>query len=147
MKLILSQDVDTLGTVGDVVNVRNGYARNFLLPRKLGVAANERNKAALDHQVRQLEKKKAVALDGARKKASAIEKISVTVTKQVGEEEKIFGSVTTAELEELLANEGVKIDKRDISIVEEIKKVGVYSAQVRLHPEVVAKFKIWVVAQ
>jgi large subunit ribosomal protein L9 len=109
--------------------------------------ANERNKAELDHQLRQLEKKRSEALEAAKKLMAQVEKISVTVTKQVGEEEKIFGSVTTAELEDLLKVEGVKVDKRDISITEEIKKVGVYSAQVKLHPEVVAKFKVWVVAQ
>ena len=85
MKLILSQEVDNLGAVGEVVNVRGGYARNFLLPRKLAVMANDRNKAELDHQIRLLEKKKNLLLEAARKQASVIEKISVTVTKQVGD--------------------------------------------------------------
>jgi large subunit ribosomal protein L9 len=147
MKLILSNDVSNLGTVGDVVNVRGGYARNFLIPRGLAVLASEHNKAALEHQLRILEKKKTQLLAAAKKIAAAIEKTSVTVTKQVGEEEKIFGSVTTAELEELLKNEGHKIDRKDITINEEIKKVGVYSATVKIHSEVSAKFKVWVVAQ
>lgn len=146
MKLILSQNVDNLGRIGDIVKVKNGYARNFLIPRGLGAVANDGNQAALNHQIRLLDKKKAIILGEAKKVASNIEKISVTVTKQVGEDEKIFGSVTTAELEELLAAEGVKISKKDIKLSEEIKKVGVYSAEVKIHPEVTAKFKIWVIA-
>lgn len=78
--------------------------------------------------------------------ASAIEKTSVTVTKQVGEDEKIFGSVTNAELEQLLAGEGIKVSRKDITILDDIKKVGVYAAQVKLHSDVSAKFKVWVVA-
>jgi large subunit ribosomal protein L9 len=146
MKLILSQNVENLGRIGDLVKVKNGFARNFLIPRGLGVVANEGNQTALNHQLRLLDKKKALILGEAKKAASNIEKISVTVTKQVGEDEKIFGSVTTAELEELLAAEGVKVSKKDIKLSEEIKKVGVYSAEVKVHPEVTAKFKIWVVA-
>jgi large subunit ribosomal protein L9 len=146
MRLILSQNVENLGRIGDLVKVKNGYARNFLIPRGLAVVANEGNQASLNHQMRLLEKKKALILGDAKKQAGLIEKISVTVTKQVGEDEKIFGSVTTAELEELLAAEGVKVSKKDIKLTDEIKKVGVYSAEVRVHPEVVAKFKVWVVA-
>jgi large subunit ribosomal protein L9 len=147
MRVILSNDVPSLGAIGDIVNVRNGYARNFLLPRGLASVANESNKAALDHQRRILEKKKAVALAAAKQLGNAIEKTSVTVTKQVGEDEKIFGSVTTAELEALLQAEGLNVSKKDITILEEIKKVGVYQAQVKLHTDVIAKFKVWVVAQ
>ena len=146
MKLILSQNVENLGRIGDLVKVKNGYARNFLIPRGLGLVANEGNQSALNHQLRLLDKKKALILGEAKKAAANIEKISVTVTKQVGEDERIFGSVTTTELEELLAAEGVKVSKKDIKLSEEIKKVGVYSAEVKVHPEVTAKFKIWVVA-
>ena len=146
MKLILSQNVENLGRIGDLVRVKNGYARNYLIPRGLGLVANEGNQSALNNQIRLLEKKKAVILGEAKKSAANIEKISVTVTKQVGEDERIFGSVTTSELEELLALEGVQISKKDIKLTEEIKKVGVYTAEIKLHPEVTAKFKIWVVA-
>ena len=146
MKLILSQNVENLGRIGDLVKVKNGFARNYLIPRGLGLVANEGNQSALNHQLRLLDKKKALILGEAKKAASNIEKISVTVTKQVGEDERIFGSVTTTELEELLAAEGVKVSKKDIKLSEEIKKVGVYSAEVKVHPEVTAKFKIWVVA-
>lgn len=147
MKVILNQNVDNLGSVGDVVNVKGGYARNFLLPRGLGMIATKGNQAAIDHQLRLLEKKKAAMLADAKKIATTVEKISLTVAKQVGEDEKIFGAVTTAELEELLAKEGVKVAKRQLRLTEDIKKVGVYTAEAKLHPEVTAKFKVWVVAQ
>lgn len=146
MKLILNQNVENLGRIGEIVKVKPGYARNFLIPRGLGSAANESNQASLNHQLRLLEKKKSLLLADAKKQASNIEKVSVTVTKQVGEDEKIFGSVTTAELEELLAQEGIKISRKDIKLTEDIKKVGVYTAEVKVHPEVTAKFKVWVVA-
>ncbi len=146
MKIILSHDVDTLGRVGDIVNVRDGYARNFLVPRGLGMPANEGNQAALAHHKRILDKKRTALLAEAMKAAAAIEKTSVTVTKQVGEDEKIFGSVTTAELEQLLVAEGIKVSRKEITILDDIKKVGVYAAQVKLHSDVSAKFKVWVVA-
>lgn len=147
MKLILNDNVDNLGRVGDLVNVRDGYARNFLLPRGLAVMANERNKAALDSHMKRLEKTRAANLAAAKTVAAQIEKTSVTVAKQVGEDEKIFGTVTTAELEDLLTAEGLKISKKDIVLADDIKKIGLYSAQVKVHPDVTAKFKIWVVAQ
>jgi len=147
MKVILNHDVNALGAIGEVVNVRDGYARNFLLPRGLAIPANEENAAQLAHQKRVLDKKRAKLLAEAKGVATMIEKTSVTVAKQVGEDERIFGSVTTGELEELLSQEGIKVSKKDISLSEEIKKVGVYTAQVKLHSEVVAKFKVWVVAQ
>jgi len=147
MKVILNQDVSTLGRIGEIVNVRNGYARNFLLPRGVASVANESNEAALKHHRRILDKKRAQLLAEAKALATQIEKTAVTVYKQTGEDERIFGSVTTAELEELLNQEGHKVSRRDISLVEEIKKVGVYHGQVKLHPEVTAKFKVWVVAK
>jgi large subunit ribosomal protein L9 len=147
MKVILNQDVSALGRIGEIVNVRNGYARNFLLPRGMAAVANEANEAALKHHRRILDKKKAQLLADAKTLAAQIEKTAVTVYKQTGEDERIFGSVTTAELEELLNQEGLKVSRRDISLVEDIKKVGVYHGQVKLHADVTAKFKVWVVAK
>ncbi len=147
MQLILNENVPDLGSIGQLVNVKPGYARNFLIPRGLGVAATKANKKAIEHHLKLLDKKRAEILAEAKKLASLIEKTSVTVAKQVGENEKIFGSVTTAELEELLSKEGVSISRKDITIVEEIKKVGVFKAEIKVHPEVKATFKVWVVAQ
>ena len=147
MKVILSAEVSNLGSSGDIVTVKDGYARNFLLPRGMASLANESNKKALAHQLRILEKRRAKVLEEAKKLASSIEKTSVTVTKQVGEDEKIFGSVTTQELHDLLIAEGIEVDKKAIKLAEEIKKVGVYQAEVKLHAQVTAIFKVWVVAQ
>jgi large subunit ribosomal protein L9 len=147
MKVILNQDVSTLGRIGEIVNVRNGFARNFLLPRGIAAVANEANEAALKHHRRILDKKKAQLLAEAKTLAAQIEKTAVTVYKQTGEDERIFGSVTTAELEDLLSQEGLKVSRKDITLVEDIKKVGVYHGQVKLHSDVTAKFKVWVVAK
>jgi large subunit ribosomal protein L9 len=147
MRVILNHDVQALGKIGEIVNVKNGYARNFLIPRGFAAIANESNEAQLNHHRRQLDKKRAALMAEAKTLAALIEKTSVTVYKQVGEDERIFGSVTSAELETLLGQEGVKVSKRDITILEDVKKVGVYQGQVKLHSDVTAKFKIWVVAQ
>ncbi len=147
MKVILNKDIPALGTTGEIVNVKTGFARNYLFPRRLAVLASERNKAMVQHTLRILEKKKALELAEAKKLAALVEKASVTVAKQVGEGDKIFGSVTTAEVEAILASEGIKIEKKDISFDEDIKKTGVYTATVRLHTEVKAQVKVWVVAQ
>ena len=147
MKVILTNDIPKLGGIGSIVNVKKGYARNFLIPRSYAVLANESNASELEHRKRVLAKKRERILSETKVKASAIEKLSITVTKQVGEDERIFGSVTTAEIAALLSKEGVDVQKREISFSEEIKKVGVYSANVRLHSEVSAQLKVWVVAQ
>jgi large subunit ribosomal protein L9 len=146
MRIILTQDVRKLGTIGDIVNVKDGYARNYLLPRNFAVVANESNKAELEHQKRVLERKSAKVLAEFKKLASNIEKVSVTIAKKTGEDEKIFGTVTSAELEAKLKEAGVEVDRRDIVLTEEVKKVGVYNAEVRLHSKITAKLKFWVVA-
>jgi len=147
MKLILTEDVPSLGTIGHIVNVKDGYARNYLLPRALAVAANEANTKQLEHHKRVLAARRAKVLGEMKALAARIEKVSLEVAKLVGEDERIFGSVTSTELAELLEKQGVQISKKDIKLPEEIKKVGVYTADVRLHSEVTAKLKFWVVAQ
>ena len=147
MKVILTQNISNLGTIGSIVNVKNGYARNYLIPNGMVAPADESNKKALSAQLRALEKKKVVLLEEARKQAKAFENLSITLAKKVGEDEKIFGSVTTAEIEAQLLKEGISASRKDIEVLDDIKKVGVYQAQVKLHPEVTAKFKVWVVAE
>ena len=147
MKVILTQNISNLGAIGSIVNVKNGYARNYLIPNGMVAVADETNKKALEAQLRALEKKKSLLLEEAKKQAKSFENLSITLAKKVGEDEKIFGSVTTAEIEALLLKEGINVNKKDIEILDDIKKVGVYQAQVRLHPEVAPKFKVWVVAE
>ena len=145
MKLILTQDVENLGAIGDVVKTKNGYARNYLLPRSLAVVADESNQRDLDHKRRVLEKKKKKILASFKDMAKKIEGMLVTVAKQVGDENKIFGSVTSAEIANDLAQKGLEIAKKDISFEESIKKTGTYYASVKLHTEVTAKLKVEVV--
>lgn len=147
MLVLLQANVPSLGHIGDLVNVKPGFARNFLFPRKFAIMANAGNKKELEHNLRIAEQKKAKALASAKELANQIASVSLTIQKPVGEEDKIFGTVTNAELAEAFKTEGFEFDRRAISILDDIKRVGVYRGSVKLHPEVAAEFKIWVVAQ
>ncbi|WP_338635362.1 50S ribosomal protein L9 [Spirobacillus cienkowskii] len=147
MLVLLQANVPNLGQIGDLVKVKSGFARNFLFPRELAVLADERNKKLLDHQRRQAATKKQKDLGIANELAAKISSLSLTIQKPVGEEDKIFGTVTTQELADAFRAAGHEIDRRMITILDEIKLVGVYKGAVKLHPEVTAQFNIWVVAQ
>ena len=147
MLVLLQSNVSNLGHIGDLVKVKPGFARNYLLPRKFAIPANEGNKRELEHNLRLAEQKKLKALTAAQELANQIGSVSLTIQKQVGEEDKIFGSVTNQELADAFKAEGYDFERRLITILDEIKKVGVYRGAVKLHPEVSAEFKIWVVAQ
>jgi large subunit ribosomal protein L9 len=147
MKVLLQANVPNLGHIGDLVKVKPGFARNFLLPRGMAIFADERNRKLFEHNMRIVEAKKTKALTAAKEMALQVGNLSLTVEKQVGKEDKIFGTVTTQELADAFKKQGFEFDRKSITIVEDIKKVGVYQATVKLHPEVSAEFKIWVVAQ
>ena len=146
MEIILLKNVDNLGAMGRVVSVKPGYARNYLFPRGIATLADKRNKVALEKQLEKISAIRDAELIEANALAAKLEKVSVTIAKQVGEEGKIFGSVTTAELEGLLAEQGIEISKRKLNISEEIKTVGVFGVTAKIHPEVSGQFKVWVVA-
>ena len=145
MKVILRQDVEKLGNKGEIKNVSEGYARNFLLPKNLVFAATEANikliEADKKKQALKLEKQKNEFI----KLADNIKKVSLTISKQVGEENKMFGAVTSDDIAEALKSEGIEIDKRKIELAEPIKSLGVYSVDIKLHSEVTATVKVWVV--
>ena len=147
MLVLLQANVPNLGQIGDLVKVKSGFASNFLFPRELAVLADERNKKLLDHQRRQAAAKKQKDLGIANELAAKISSLSLTIQKPVGEEDKIFGTVTTQDLSDAFRVAGHEIDRRMIKILDEIKLVGVYKGAVKLHPEVTAQFNIWVVAQ
>lgn len=147
MRVLLQQNVPSLGLIGELVKVKPGYARNFLFPRQLAILANEGKKRELEHNLRAVEAKKLKALTAAKELATQIGSVSLTIQKPVGEEDKIFGSVTTAELMDAFKNEGHEFDRRNITIIDDIKRLGVYKGSVKLHPDVSAEFKIWVVAK
>ncbi len=147
MKVILRQNTEGLGQIGEVVDVKDGYARNFLIPRKLAYTALGGNIRALEEEKKTLSKKREQELAAAERSASEIEKVSVTIPVQVGEEDKIFGSVTAQMISDALKEKGHEIDKRKIEIEEPIKALGIYGVSIKLHPSVSAKIKVWVVRE
>jgi len=147
MKVILRDDVEHLGTAGEVVNVKNGYARNYLLPRSFAVPATANNIKAFEHERRSLEAKRAKRRKEADTLKQKLERVSCSIAKKVGEQDKLFGSVTTQDIEKAFAAEGFTVDKKDILLAEPIKALGVYSVPVRVFDDVVANTKIWVVRE
>ncbi len=147
MKVILRQNTEGVGQIGQVIDVKDGYARNFLIPRKLAYPALEGNIRALEEEKKTLSKKREQELTAAETLAAGLEKVSVTIPVQVGEEGKIFGSVTTQMISDALKEKGHDIDKRKIEIEEPIKALGIYTVSVKLHPNVSAKIKVWVVRE
>jgi len=147
MKIILRKDFESLGHVGDMVEVKNGYARNFLIPRKIAYTASKGNVRALEEEKKNIARKSQQELTTAEEIAAEMEKVSVTIPVQVGEEDKIFGTVTTQMIADALMEKKFEIDKRKIEIDEQIKTLGIYSVNVKLHPKVSAKIKVWVVRE
>jgi large subunit ribosomal protein L9 len=147
MQVILKEDVHNLGSAGELVTVKPGYGRNFLLPQGKAVLASEKNVARMEHERKLIAAKNAKLLKDAQSIADRLNQVEVTVERQVGGEDRIFGSVSTRDIEEALLSKGVKIDRRKIVLDEPIKSLGVYTLDVRLAPEVTAHLKVWVVAK
>ncbi len=147
MLVILRENVDNLGRTGEVVKVSPGYARNFLLPRKLVAIADETNVAAIENQKKQLEKKRQAQRAVAEDLAKKIAEVSCTISRKVGENDKLFGSVSGSDIAAALAKAGYQIDKRSIQIDNAIKTLGVHTVSVKLEPEVTASVKVWVVKE
>ena len=147
MKVILREDVQDLGAIGDLVTVKDGYARNFLLPRQLAVKANTKNMRQIEHQKRLIEANKVRVRSEAQDLATRLDGVSCTIPMLVGEQDKLFGSVTSKDIEEALLQEGIKLSRKRIILDEPIKSLGVYTVDVRLHSEVSGKLKVWVVAK
>lgn len=147
MMVILRENIDHLGRIGDVVKVSDGYARNFLLPRKLCEVADHGNLARVDHQKKILEKKRLAEKSGAEELAKKVSDHSCTITRKVAEKDKLFGSVTTNDIADQLAKAGFTISKSQIQLDAPIKALGVHSVTVKLQPDVTATLKVWVVKQ
>jgi len=147
MKVILKNDVSKLGNAGDIITVKDGYARNFLIHKGLAVKAEVGSVKALENLKKalsqQMEKKKKEAL----KLKDRLLNISCTITRQAGDGEKIFGAVTTRDIEEALKVENIHIDRKNILLEEPIKQLGIFEVPVKLHKDVEAKIKVWVVAK
>lgn len=147
MEVILRQSVEKLGHPGDVVKVSNGYARNYLLPRGIAVIATSGNKKQIEAQRQRLEAAEDSRRETARSQASVIEQVSLTFSARVGEEGKLFGSVTSADIVQQLEALGHTIEKRQVDLHEPIKALGVYRVPIRLHADVKPEIKVWVIKQ
>lgn len=147
MKVILRKDHEKLGKVGAVVEVKAGFARNFLIPNGIAYAASDGNMRALTEEKRQAERRAHKEEQSAARTAAELEKISLTLKMKVGEDEKLFGSVTGQMIAEELAAKGFTFDKRSIVLEDPIKALGIYTVDVKLHHNVTGKVKVWVVRE
>jgi large subunit ribosomal protein L9 len=142
MQIILQEDVEKLGTRGQVVEVAAGYARNFLLPRKLALEASPGNMKRLERMRATFAKKEASEKGDAQKLAELLAGVSLEFARKAGESDQLFGSVTSADISEALAAKGFTIDKRKITLAEPIKVVGEYEIPIKLHREISASVKL-----
>jgi large subunit ribosomal protein L9 len=142
MQIILQEDVEKLGTRGQLVTVAKGYARNFLLPKKMAIEATPGNLKRLDRMRATFAKKEATEKEAAQKLAELLAGVSLTLSRKAGENDQLFGSVTSGDISEALAAQGYQVDKRKIALADPIKVLGEFEVAVRLHREVSAKVKV-----
>ncbi len=147
MKIVLRTDVESVGRRGEVVKVADGYARNYLLPKKLALTATPGNLKRIEQERRVQEVHEAKEKQEAEALAARIAQLSCTAVRKVGENEVLYGSVTGADVAELLEKEGFLLDKRKILLEEPIKSLGIYEVPIKLHPQVTASVKVWVVKE
>ena len=147
MKVILRQNVESLGEIGEIVNVKAGYARNYLIPRSLAYVANDSAIRALETEKRQYAVKMDKAKAHAELVAAQLGELQVTIPMQVGEEGRLFGSVTSPMIAQELELRGFNVDRRNIIIEEPIKTLGIFDVKVKLHTDIMANLKVWVIGQ
>jgi large subunit ribosomal protein L9 len=147
MKLILREDVYNLGKSGEVVTVKDGYARNYLLPRNLAMLASAANVRQLEHEKQVIELRQQKMKGAAEEQAKKMGEVSVKITRKVGDQDKLFGSVTALDIAEALAKAGHKVDRRLIHLPEPIKTVGQFEVELRLHRDVTSKIKVEVAGE
>ena len=145
MEVILREHVDNLGRRGDVVKVASGYARNYLLPRKLALAVTENNKRQIDRERVAAEARDAEERSGAEAVARRMEQVEIEIPRRVGENDTMYGSVTTADIAQALTAKGFEVEKRKIALPDAIKSVGEHTVPVKIHRDVTAQVKIKVV--
>ena len=147
MLVILRENVENLGRIGDLVSVSSGFARNFLLPRNLVVVADETNKAMIENQKRLLEKKRTIAKAASQELAGKMNGVKVTISRKVGDNDKLFGSVTTSDISDALKKSGHTVEKRMIELEQPIKALGVFDVTVKLDQDIASTIKVWVVKE
>jgi large subunit ribosomal protein L9 len=144
MEIILQEDIEKLGHRGDIVTVKPGYARNFLLPRKMAIEATSGNMKALERIRTSLAKKTATELESAQKQVALLNDVSLTFKRKTGENDQMFGSVTSGDIAEALAAQSFKVDKRQIHISEPIKALGDYTVTIKVFRDITATIKVHV---
>jgi large subunit ribosomal protein L9 len=147
MDVILLEDVQGLGKRGESVRVADGYGRNFLIPSRLAIPAGGAGAQIFKEAERQRDARDSKARRAAEKLAQEMSKVSVTVPMQAGEDDRLFGSVTTAHIAEQIGKQGFQVDKRHVLLEEPLKALGVYTVRIKLHQDVEAKVKVWVVKE
>jgi large subunit ribosomal protein L9 len=147
MQVILLEDIPSLGKIGDMVKVSDGYGRNYLIPKKKAVFATEKNLKTLQHEKSLVQQRLGKMKKDAGKMVQEIEKLSCTFAKNVGESGKLFGSVTSMEIEAFLKENGLDVDRKKILLEEPIKNLGMYTVAIKLQPEITAHLKVWVVQE
>jgi len=145
MQVILKQDVPKLGDAGDIVKVSAGYGRNYLIPRGLAVPATAGGVAQSEHQQRLAEAIRRKKLVGAQAIAEQIEGTAISLRREAGEDDKLFGSVTNRDIAEALEKEGIEVDRRIIHLDEPIRTIGLFTVPIRLHREVTANLRVYVI--
>jgi large subunit ribosomal protein L9 len=147
MELILTQDVEHLGKAGELVSVKRGYGRNYLVPQGLAVSATRRNKSQLLHEKRRIERKVAKELSEASDIAVRINGMTLQFERLVGEDDKLFGSVTSRDITEQLGVAGIELDNRRVQLSEPVRTLGKFDVDIKLRSDVVANLKFWVVGK
>ncbi|MEJ2721177.1 MAG: 50S ribosomal protein L9 [bacterium] len=147
MEVILLESLPSLGDRGDTVRVKPGYARNYLFPRSIAVPATDANRRIFEESERVKHRRDLIEMRSAKDRAGKLTNVSCTITVKVGEDDKLYGSVSASDIAKELANQGFEIDKKQILLEEPIKKIGVYTVDVKLHREVNVPIKVWVVKQ
>lgn len=143
MKVILKEDVEKLGIIGSIVNVANGYGRNYLIPRNLAVEASPRNIKKFEHEKKIILEKAKKIKDGSEELSGKLSNITLQIEANAGEDNKLFGSVTSMDIAEALLKHGIEVDKRKIVIPgENIKRLGTYNINIKIHPEVTANVNL-----
>jgi large subunit ribosomal protein L9 len=147
MQIVLKEDIDKLGRRGEVVKVADGYARNYLLPLGKALPATPGNLKVIEREKRRYVVRLSKEKEETEALSSRIQALSLTIVRKVGESDMLYGSVTSGDVAEALSKEGVVVDKRRIQLPEPIKSLGIYTIPIRLHPEVTAEVKVWVVKE
>jgi large subunit ribosomal protein L9 len=147
MKIVLTQDRDTLGLEGDIVDVANGYARNYLIPKGIALEANKQNIKLMEMQKKKIEAKRFKAREDAEKVKEKMTDVVITISQKAGEENKLYGSVTSMDIASQLEKQGIAIDRRKIALDKPIKTLGEFDVPVKLYPEVTGSLRVVVIPE